>query len=101
MNIKSDGCWYRYSNTLLVSLNNRISMREVSADRGTLLRSRTRPASTTKDGLNVVHLEMIKKPSYTFREREISRESVDDDRREGVIGKCCDAPFPVFFQHLT
>ena len=34
MNIKTKGCWYRYSNTLLVSLNNRISIRDTYGARG-------------------------------------------------------------------
>ena len=100
VNIKTNGYWHRYSNTLLVSLNNRISMRELSASREALITSRTRPTSTaSKDGLNIVHLE-IKKPSYAFEERKPSEVSVEDDRREGVIGKCCCASFPVLFQYL-
>jgi hypothetical protein len=79
-NINNNGCWYRYSNTLLVSLNNRISMREVSpAGKGALLTSGTRPASTTaKDGLSIVRLE-IEKPPYAFGERKESGVSVEDD----------------------
>lgn len=99
MSIKANGCWFRYSNTLLFSLNNRISMREVSRRRGALLSSRTRPNSAAKDGLSVVHLE-IERPPHAFEERKQSGESVEDGGREGVISKCCRAPFPVFFQHL-
>jgi hypothetical protein len=99
-NIKANGRWYRYSNTLLVSLNNRIAMRDVSAGRGAVvLASRSRPVSVAKGGLNVVHLD-IEKPTSAFEERKQSGESADDDRQEGVVGKCCRASFPVFFQHL-
>jgi hypothetical protein len=86
---------YRYSNTLLVSLNNRISIREVSLGGGALLTSQIRPASTAKDGPSIVHLE-----PYAFGERKQSGESVEDDTQAGGIGKCCGASFPVFFQHL-
>jgi hypothetical protein len=100
VNIKANGFWYRYSNTLLVSLNNRISVREVSAGRGGLLISRTRPTTTAKDGLDIVPLE-IGKPPYAFEERKQSCESVEVDGQEVVISKCCSASFPsFFFQHL-
>jgi hypothetical protein len=99
VNIKTKGCWYRYSNTLLVSLNNRISIREASAGRGALLTSGTRLASTAKDGPSIVRLE-IEKPPYAFEERNQSGESMEDDGRKGVISKCCGASFPGFFQHL-
>jgi hypothetical protein len=99
VNIKANGCRYRYSNTLLVSLNNRISIREVSLGRGALLTSGIRPTSMAKDGPSIVHLE-IEKPPCAFGERKQSVESVEDDGREGVIGKWCGASFPVFFQHL-
>ena len=62
-------------------------MREVSAGRGGLLTSRTRPNSTANDGMTV-HLEMGK-PPYAFEERKQSGFSVEDDGRKGVIGKCC------------
>ena len=96
VNIKANGCWYSYSNTLLVSLNNRISMRKVSPSGGLLLTSRTRPTSTVRDGPTIVNLE-IEKPSYAFEERKRSGESVENDGREGVNGKCCGASFPGFF----
>ncbi|KAF8498147.1 hypothetical protein F5888DRAFT_1692862, partial [Russula emetica] len=73
-----------YSNTLLVSLNNRISIREVSLGRGALLTSGIRPTSMAKDGPSIVHLE-IEKPPCAFEERKQSVESVEDDGREGVI----------------
>jgi len=69
-----------YSNTLLVSLNNRISIREVSLGGGASLTSQTRPASTAKDGPSIVHLE-----PYVFGERKQSGESVEDDRQAGGI----------------
>ena len=79
----------------LVSLNNRISLREVSAGRGALLASGTRPASTAKDGPSIVHLE-IENPPYSFEEGKQSGELVEDDERKGVIRKCCVASFPGF-----
>jgi hypothetical protein len=97
VNIKANGFWHRYSNTLLVSLNNRISIREVSLSRGALLASRSRPAA--KDGPSIVRLE-IEKPPYALEERYRSGESVEDDGREGVIGKCRGTSFLVFFKHL-
>ena len=97
MNIKANGYWYRYSNTLLVSLNNRISIREVLSGGGGLLTSGTLPDFTAKDGPNIVRLEM-EKPSYAFEERKQQEESVEDDGRKGVIRKYCGASFPIFFQ---
>ena len=69
-------------------------MREVLARRGALLSSRTRPTSTAKDDVSVVHLE-IERPPYAFEERRQSGESVND-KGEGVIGKCCGSSFPAF-----
>ena len=99
MNINANGCWYRYSNTLLVSLNNRISMREMSRGTGALLASGTRPASTAKDGPSIVRFE-IERPPYAFEESKHSGESEEEDGRKGVNGKCYDAFFPVPFQCL-
>ena len=45
--------WHRYSNTLLVSLNNRIYIRNMSSDRGALPTSRA-PASQTSNVLSTV-----------------------------------------------
>jgi len=96
--MKAYGYWYRYSNTLLVSLNNRISIRQVSPGGRALLTSRTRPASNAEDRPSIVNLEM-KKSSYAFEGRKQSGESVEDDGREKVvIGKCCGVSFPVFFR---
>ena len=92
-------CWYRYSNTLLFSLNNRISIRELSRRSEAVLPSRTRPNSTAKDGQGVVLLERAR-PPYAFKERKQSEETVEDDGQEVGISKCCSAPFPAFFQHL-
>jgi hypothetical protein len=94
VNINANGYWYRYSNTLLVSLNNRISIREASRGTGALLASGTRPASTAKDGPSIVRFE-IEKPTYAF-ERKQSGESEVDDGRKAVNGKCYDASYPVF-----
>lgn len=99
MNINANGYWYRYSNTLLVSLNNRISIREASRGTGALLASGTRPASTAKDGPSIVRFE-IERQSYVLEERKQSGESEVDDGRKGVNGKCYDASFPVPFQYL-
>jgi hypothetical protein len=74
-------------------------MRKVSRGRGVLLASGTRPASTAKDGPSIVRFE-IESPPYAFEERKQSGESEEDGGRKVVIGKCCDASFPVFFQHL-
>jgi hypothetical protein len=89
----------RYSNTLLVSLNNRISIREESLGREGLITSRTRPTFAAKDGPSIVQLE-IRKPPYAFEETEQSGESVEDGGRKGTIGKCRGDSFPVLFQHL-
>jgi hypothetical protein len=101
VNIKANGCWYRYSNTLLVSLNNRIAIRdsEVSPDRGAILTSGKRPALTAKGGPSIVHLEIAKSPApcAAFEERKQSGESLEDDAWDGVSGKCFGASFPVFF----
>ncbi|KAF8498127.1 hypothetical protein F5888DRAFT_1692625 [Russula emetica] len=67
-----------YSNTLLVSLNNRISIRAVSpAGTGTLLTSITRPA---KDGPSIVHLETEEPPCASEeRKKPGDSESMEDD----------------------
>ena len=72
----------RYSNTLLVSLNNRISIREVSQARGGLLASEP----ITRGHSGAVHLE-LGKISYTPQERSQSGE-------DGITSKCC--PFSGF-----
>ena len=97
MNIKANGCWYRYSNTLLVSLNNRISIREVTTSIGALPTSQTRPISTNSCS-SIMRLE-LRKPPYTLEERRQSGDSVEDDGVKAVIGKCCCDSFPVFVQY--
>ncbi|KAI0270139.1 hypothetical protein BGY98DRAFT_276028 [Russula aff. rugulosa BPL654] len=64
-----------YSNTLLFSLNNRISIRELPRRSEAVLASRTRPNSTAKDGQSVVLLERAR-PPYAFKERKQSEETV-------------------------
>ena len=100
-----NGRWCRYSNTLLVSLNNRIALRdsEVSPGGGTLLAFQTRPTPTAKDGPSIVHLEIENSPvPYTFDERQRPGELVkpEDVGRDRVTGKCFGAFFLVLFQYL-
>jgi hypothetical protein len=83
-------CWHRYSNTLLASLNNRISIREVSSARGALPTSRTLAAPTSKDPSSIVHVELEKSP-HAFKGR---KESGEDKGQESVIGGYCGASFP-------
>jgi hypothetical protein len=45
--------WHRFSNTLLVSLNNRIYIRKISSDRAALFTPRALESSTAK-----VHVEL-------------------------------------------
>lgn len=68
----------------------------MSAGRGALLISQTRPTTPAKDGLSVVPLK-IGRPPYAFEEKKQSENSVEDDEREVVISKCCNAFFPVSF----
>lgn len=70
-----------YSNTLLVSLNNRISIREVSSGRRALPTSRTPPTSSSNDHSSIVHFE-IARSSHMFEGRKESEESVDDEGQE-------------------
>ena len=74
----------RYSNTLLVSLNNRISIREVSHTRGGLLVTRPMAGGHSSS----MHLE-LERSSYTSQERSPSGE-------DGIIGECCHTSFPGF-----
>jgi len=72
-----------YSNTLLVSLNNRISIRKVPSDRMALRTSRA-PSSTDKDHSSFVHLE-LDKPQHASEERKQPDESMDDEGPERAI----------------
>jgi hypothetical protein len=74
----------RYSNTLLVSLNNRISIREESQARGGLLASEP----MTRGHSGAVQLE-LGKISYTSQERSQSGE-------DGITSECCHNSFSGF-----
>jgi hypothetical protein len=77
--------WDRYSNTLLVSLNNRISIRERregTSVRGALPAFQTPAALTSGVPSSIVHVELEKSP-HTFKERE---QSGEDEGQERVIG---------------
>ena len=51
-------CWHRYSNTLLVSLNNRISIRKVSSASEALPAYGTLAPLTSKVHPSAVHVEL-------------------------------------------
>ena len=52
--------WRRYSNTLLVSLNNRVSFREVLSPSEVTYRSRIVTVPSSNDASSTVHLELEK-----------------------------------------
>ncbi|KAH9981985.1 hypothetical protein BJV77DRAFT_1102887, partial [Russula vinacea] len=85
-----------YSNTLLVSLNNRISIREESAARGASPTSGVLAApnfeaeSSTRS--SSVHSELEKSPQ-AFKGRKLSGDS-EDEVQEKVIGGYCGTSFP-------
>ncbi|KAH9981989.1 hypothetical protein BJV77DRAFT_334986 [Russula vinacea] len=72
-----------YSNTLLVSLNNRISIREVTSARETLPTSATLAPPTFKIPGNSMHTELDKLPQ-AFKGRKLSEDS-EDEVHEKVI----------------
>ncbi|KAI0000789.1 hypothetical protein BJV74DRAFT_820679 [Russula compacta] len=72
-----------YSNTLLVSLNNRISIREGSTTRDAGRRSRTFTVPSSNDASSIVHLELEKTSQMSKRRQELG----EDERRGEIIGE--------------
>jgi len=71
-----------YSNTLLVSLNNRISIRDESYARGALFRSQTMAVPSASSHSEVMHLELDKtRTSYASHERTCPGK---DEGKEGT-----------------
>ena len=87
-------CWHRYSNTLLLSLNNRISIREELAARKTLPTSGAL-VSPTFNVLesSVMHAELemqIEMSPLAFKGRKLS------EVQDKVIGGYCGTSFTNF-----
>ena len=69
-------CWHRYSNTLLVSLNNRISIRKVSSASEALPTYGTLAPLTSKVHPSAVHVEL-----------EVITDARDQEKVEGRSGQ--------------
>ena len=82
------GCWRRYSNTLLVSLNNRISIREAPArEAGVGSPAITVPVTShPRVPSGVVHVE-LEKPSAAMRRWPSGDGSGRDSGSVRVIGE--------------
>ena len=88
----------RYSNTLLVSLNNRISVREGTSVEGMLPRPRAIaiPPSRAPSGIPQVRLEKVT-VSQSFNQ---GVQSGGDGTREGIIGEYCVISFLVCLSRI-
>jgi hypothetical protein len=90
-----DKCWNRYSNTLLVSLNNRVSIRVESSGRGALPRSPPpvaipplrRPSNILPTGLE--KFPHAFEGTHAF-EGKMAPTSGEGGARERVISEYCD-----------
>jgi hypothetical protein len=85
-------CSCRYSNALLVSLNNRIYVREKSSAKGEQPSSRivTLPPLSVSSESGVVHMARELPPSVF---KGITQPG-EGEEQEKVHGGCCEATFP-------
>ncbi len=95
MDIMTSESWYSYSNTLLVSLNSRIAIREESSSRRALPPNRTLTVSTSRNLSGIVHVKFESSP-HAFEGR---RQSGEDGSQAKATGECCGFSFLVVFQH--
>jgi hypothetical protein len=92
----SGKCWCRYSNTLLVSLNNRISIREASTRQEAVSRTRSVTFHSTdlpRAAAETVHIELEKPPRALSGWTHLGA----GQSQERVIGEWCNSFSPPGF----